>query len=117
MDPIFEHETRRAIDPPPPEPGIVDAARTSRDAAVLLAHSVADGGRVTARVVRAQLEQSPYLTLAVVAGCGFVVAGGLTTPAVRSLANVGTRFAIAAASRKLTEILVGSLAAERPPET
>jgi len=57
MDPIFEHESRRSIDPPPPAPGIVDAARTSRDAAVVLAHSVADGGKVTARVLREQLEQ------------------------------------------------------------
>lgn len=108
MDPALEPERRPAADPAPPA-GIVDAARTSRDAAVLLAHSVADGGRITARVVREQLEQRPYLTLAVVAGAGFVVAGGLTTPAVRSLANVGTRFAIAAASRKLAEIISESL--------
>jgi hypothetical protein len=50
------------------------------------------------------LWKKPYQTIAVAGGVGFVVGGGLGSQLVRSLLNVGARFAISAV---MTSVLNG----------
>ncbi|HSQ01424.1 MAG TPA: hypothetical protein VL049_29740 [Candidatus Dormibacteraeota bacterium] len=52
---------------------------------------LADGCR---SLLRDRLERQPYATLAVAAGVGYVLGGGLPTPLARVLIGVGGRFAV-----------------------
>lgn len=45
-------------------------------------------------LLRDRLERQPYATLAVAAGVGYVLGGGLPTPVVRVLIGVGGRLAV-----------------------
>lgn len=47
-------------------------------------------------LVRTRLESQPYATLAIAAGAGFVLGGGLTLGVLATMARVGTRMAPAA---------------------
>ena len=82
------------------------SVRETRDAAVLLGESASNSARATAAAMHNQLQTRPYLTLGIAAGVGFVVAGGLASPALRGLVRVGGRFAFAALTSKLWEIYV-----------
>jgi len=60
-------------------------------------------------LVRGHLESQPYTTLALAAGAGFVIGGGLTVGVLATLARVGARVAVGAAiqgalARVLSEI-------------
>jgi hypothetical protein len=45
-------------------------------------------------LVRAELERRPYATLAVAAGAGYVLGGGLPTTLVRLMVGIGSRVAL-----------------------
>jgi hypothetical protein len=48
------------------------------------------------KTLQEQLSRSPYPTLAAAAGVGYVLGGGVPSPATRILLDFGTRFAVAA---------------------
>jgi ElaB/YqjD/DUF883 family membrane-anchored ribosome-binding protein len=59
-------------------------------------------------LVRTSLEARPYATLAIAAGAGFVVGGGLTVGVLGTLVRVGARMATAAVVQgALTRVLAG----------
>ena len=65
-------------------------------------------------LVRARLEAQPYATLAVAAGAGFVLGGGLTVGVVGTLARIGTRMATAALMQgALTRVLAAEESSKR----
>lgn len=109
QDPIFAHERARQPD------GVVDAARAGRDAAVNLAHALAHAGRVSGAALHTQLEERPYLAMAAVAGAGFVVAGGLSTPLARGVASLGARLVVATLVERLIDVVAAAAAPETPP--
>lgn len=74
--------------------------------AAALAGNAADTARAASAALRTHLAERPYTTLAVVAGVGFVVAGGLAAPATRSVAQMGVRLAVAALARKLVDVVL-----------
>ena len=73
-----------------------------------------EAGPDPAALLREHMEGRPYQTLAVAAGVGFVLGGGLWNHLVRSLVNVGARLAITAAATTLLDGLGRS--GVRPPE-
>ena len=73
--------------------------------------SAAECARIAATVIRTQLAQRPYVALGAAVGVGFVVAGGLASPAVWSLARLGTRIAFALATRKVGDALLAHVSA------
>jgi hypothetical protein len=52
--------------------------------------------------LRTELRQRPYLTLALAAGAGYILGGGLPTRVTGLLFTFGTRVAMAIAVRELT---------------
>ena len=88
----------------------IAAAYQTAGAAAELAKSVRTAAHTAAEAVTAQLGQRPYITLGVVAGVGFVVAGGLAAPAFRSMTGLCIRLGFAAAARKLEDVLAASAA-------
>lgn len=80
---------------------LIARARDARDAAGELAASAGDTVRFAGAVVRRQLEEHPVATLGVAAGVGFVLAGGLASPAAKTLVKTGARIAVGVALRQL----------------
>ena len=94
----------------------IDAARATARAAAVLAHSAHESVRAASTAVRHQVAQRPYLTLGVAAGVGFIVAGGLASPAMSGLLRAAGKLAVAAATRKIGEALLDA-AADKSPAT
>jgi ElaB/YqjD/DUF883 family membrane-anchored ribosome-binding protein len=76
-------------------------AKEAKEAASLLSSSASDTLRFAGAVVKRQLEEHPVATLGVAAGVGFVVAGGLASPAARTFVRTGARIAIGLAIRQV----------------
>lgn len=89
-------------------------AMATKDAAVLFAETAVAGARNTNEALRRQIVASPYATLSVAAGVGFIVAGGLSAPALWGVARVGARVALANVARQVTAAL---LEVEAKPDT
>lgn len=87
-------------------PGVSECAVAACASAVALAENTADTARAASAALRVHLAERPYATLAVVAGVGFVVAGGLAAPATRGVAQMGVRIALTALARKLVEVAI-----------
>src|SRR4051812_30970553 len=64
------------------------------------------GATATVDLLRRHVERRPYVAVGVAAAVGFVVAGGLAAPALRGVARLAARLALAAATRKLADALV-----------
>lgn len=77
-----------------------EAARVRGDLHALADHTqrVVSGWR---RFLRARLDEDPYPTLAIAAGIGAVLGGGLPTPVLRTALLLGTRLA---AERLLSQV-------------
>lgn len=93
------------------DPGVLGTAfaglSSSKEAAALLAETAVEGARSTREALRRQLETSPWTTLGAVAGVGFVVAGGLASPAVWGIARV----AFAGVAKHLGSVVLEAQAA------
>lgn len=55
------------------------------------------------RMVREQLEQRPYATLAAASGFGYVLGGGVPLALTRMVMNMGGRFALVMLAQRLRE--------------
>jgi hypothetical protein len=72
-----------------------------REDVIALAGSVRRAARGWQTVLRQQLERQPYATLAVAAGVGYVLGGGVPTLLIRSLVGFGGRVALEQAIARL----------------
>lgn len=80
---------------------LLTCARDARDAARTLGASAAGMWRSANALVEQQVVERPGVALGVAAGLGFVVAGGLATPAARAVLRVGSRAALGLVLREL----------------
>jgi ElaB/YqjD/DUF883 family membrane-anchored ribosome-binding protein len=87
----------------------LDAARATLRAADLLARRTLETARATDVATRVEIAERPYVALGIVAGMGFVAAGGLTSPAVWRLARFGARLAVGAAARRVGEAILSEV--------
>jgi hypothetical protein len=74
-----------------------------REDVVALAGAVRQAARGWEALVRDRLERRPYATLAVAAGVGYVLGGGLPTSLLRVMIGVGGRLAFERALTKLAQ--------------
>jgi len=72
-----------------------------REDVVALAGAVRRAARGWRTILRQQLDRQPYATLAVAAGVGYVLGGGVPTLLIRGLVGVGGRFAVEQAIARL----------------
>jgi hypothetical protein len=90
-----DHERRRRSNGAAPSVSeLVEQSQRVREDLVNFAGAarhVAHGWRA---LLRARLERRPYATLAVAAGVGYVLGGGVPTALVRVLVGVGGRLAL-----------------------
>lgn len=87
----------------------LDAARATLRAADLLARRTLETARAADVATRVEIAERPYVALGIAAGMGFVVAGGLTSPAVWQLARFGARLAVGAAARRVGEAILSEV--------
>ncbi len=80
------------------------ARQIKRDADAL-AGALESAAHDLERHLQGQVDQRPYSTLAVAAGVGYVVGGGLTTRLTNFLSGTATKLAMAMAARLLDEQL------------
>jgi hypothetical protein len=73
-----------------------------------------DLGHELETALRAQVKESPFLTLAAAGGLGFVLGGGLTIGVMARLLRAGVRIAFTIRAK---ETLIDWLATGRRPET
>ena len=74
-----------------------------REDVVALAGAVREATHGWQALLRDRLERRPYATLAVAAGVGYVLGGGLPTSLVRILLGVGGRYAFERALSRFAE--------------
>ena len=80
---------------------LIDQSERVREDVVALASAVRQAARGWRSLLRDRLDRRPYATLAVAAGVGYVLGGGMPTLLVRSLIGMGGRFAIEQAIARL----------------
>lgn len=80
---------------------VVAHARDATAAARALGESASGIWRSAQDVLQRQVEERPAATLGLAAGLGFLVAGGLATPAARAAMRLGGRAALALVVREL----------------
>lgn len=90
----------------------IEAAAEAHDDATAFVRDASTSAAETRAAVMGQLRAHPYVSLGVVAGVGFVVAGGLATPAVRSLGRIGGRLLLTAVTRKLWALVLEAVPVE-----
>jgi hypothetical protein len=73
---------------------LVQQSQRVREDVVALAGTVRQVTHGWQTLLRERLEKRPYATLAVAAGVGYVLGGGLPTGLMRMLAGVGGRLAL-----------------------
>lgn len=93
---------------------VVERARDATVAAGLLVRSASDAAELANAAMRTQLATHPAVTLGAAAGIGFVVAGGLASPAGRVLLRLGARVALGLAVKRLVDEL--TVTTEEPDE-
>ena len=76
-------------------------SRHAKEEADRLAHALRRARVEWEDVLRGTMGQQPYATLAVAAGVGFVLGGGLAPGLVRTLFGTGTRMALGLALERL----------------
>jgi hypothetical protein len=97
----FERRTNAVEQSSPSGPDLVEDSRRLGEDFVALAEEalhVALGWRA---LLRRRLERRPYATLAVAAGVGYVLGGGVPSTVVRTLIGVGGRIAVEHAIARL----------------
>ncbi len=93
---------------------VVVAALAARDAARACAASSGEALRQAGALARRQLDERPWTVLGIAVAVG-VVAGGMP-PVARGVIRMGTRFAMAAATRHLaTTVLAAAMNATADP--
>lgn len=88
---------------------VLTHAQHAHAAACALGHSATAFVRTTHSLLEHQVRERPAAALGVAAGVGFVVAGGLSSPAARSLVRFGSRAVVGF----VVQELIGSMGAER----
>ena len=73
---------------------LIEQGERVREDVVALAGAVRQAARGWRSLLRERLERQPYATLAVAAGVGYVLGGGVPTLLVRSLIGFGGRLAL-----------------------
>jgi hypothetical protein len=73
---------------------LVEQSKRVREDVAALAGTVRQVTRGWESLVRDRLEQRPYATLAVVAGVGYVLGGGIPSGILRLLLGIGSRLAV-----------------------
>jgi hypothetical protein len=82
---------------------LVAQGQRVREDVVALAGAVRQVTHGWQALLRDRLERQPYATLAVAAGVGYVLGGGLPTTLLRVMIGVGGRLAVERALTKLAE--------------
>lgn len=73
---------------------LFEQSQRVREDVAALAGTVRQVARGWESLVRDRLEQRPYATLAVAAGVGYVLGGGIPSGLVRLLLGIGSRLAV-----------------------
>ena len=73
---------------------LLEQGQRVREDVAALAGTVRQVTRGWEALLRDRLEQRPYATLAVAAGVGYVLGGGVPSGLVRLLLGIGSRFAV-----------------------
>jgi hypothetical protein len=73
---------------------LLQESQRVREDLIALAGAAGHVARGWQALVRAQLDRQPYTTLAVAAGVGYVLGGGVPTAMVRALAGLAGRLAV-----------------------
>jgi ElaB/YqjD/DUF883 family membrane-anchored ribosome-binding protein len=73
---------------------LIEQSERVREDVVALAGAVRQAARGWRSLLRDRLDRQPYATLAVAAGVGYVLGGGMPTLLVRSLIGMGGRLAL-----------------------
>jgi hypothetical protein len=84
----------------------MNAPQTLPPGAAQSVADVVDGANAAAAAIQTRLVASPYVTLGAAVGVGFIVAGGLASPAVWGLAKLAARIGVAAATRKIGQAVL-----------
>ena len=87
--------------PAPSARELVERSERVREDLSALAGAVRDVSRGWQALLRERLERRPYATLAVAAGVGYVLGGGVPTALVRALVGIGGRLAVEHAIARL----------------
>lgn len=84
---------------------VYDQARQIQQDMRTLVGSLQAGAEDAERYITGEVKSRPYSTLAVAAGVGYVLGGGLSLRMTKLLIGVGTRLAMAVAARELSNML------------
>lgn len=87
---------------------LVEQGQKVREDVVALAGAVRQATSGWQALLRDRLERRPYATLAVAAGVGYVLGGGLPTSLLRVMIGVGGRLAVERALTKLADTASGT---------
>jgi hypothetical protein len=99
--------------PPPSSSASSGPASTSSSTTSSSSSSSSSEPRGAGARLRRQLVRQPYVTLSVAGAAGFLLAGGLTSPALWGLARLGARLAVVAAAREFDAVFVTARARSR----
>jgi len=90
---------------------LLNAGKEAKENATKLWSSVRAAASLVEKAAKEQLQERPYTTLGVVAGAGFVVAGGLASSITKSLVSAGTKLAAVALFDQLADAITPKSAA------
>ena len=91
---VTHRDGNGAAQPGPSVRELVEESGRVREECIALAGAALHAAHGWQSLLRDRLERQPYATLAVAAGVGYVLGGGLPTALVRVLVGVGGRLAV-----------------------
>ncbi len=89
--------------PDGPVRSIIDRGRQINQDAHALVADLQEAADAAQHFIADEMKRKPYTTLAVAAGIGYVLGGGLSSRATGFLISTGARLAIAIAARQLAD--------------